>query len=29
MHDVRVHVLGTGDAFDLKERRPIAAKNVD
>ena len=26
MHDVRVHVLGTGDAFDLKNRRPIAAK---
>ena len=23
MHDVRVHVLGTGDEFDLKERRPI------
>jgi len=25
MHDVRVHVLGTGDHFDLKERRPTAA----
>jgi cyanophycinase len=23
MHDVRVHVLGTGDQFDLTERRPI------
>ena len=23
MHDVRVHVLGTGDWFDLKERRAI------
>jgi cyanophycinase len=22
MHDVKVHVLGTGDVFDLKERRP-------
>ena len=25
MHDVRVHVLGKGDCFDLKERRPIPA----
>lgn len=25
MHDVCVHVLGTGDWFDLKERRPIPA----
>ncbi len=25
MHDVCVHVLGTGDRFDLKERRPIPA----
>lgn len=23
MHDVRVHVLGTGDGFDLKHRKPI------
>jgi cyanophycinase len=29
MHDVRVHVLGTGDAFNLTDRRPISAKNVD
>ena len=29
MHDVRVHVLGTGDAFDLKERKPISAKSID
>ncbi len=27
MHDVHVHVLGTGDAFDLEHRVPIAAKN--
>ena len=26
MHGVRVHVLGTGDAFDLKNRQPIPAK---
>lgn len=26
MHDVRVHVLGTGDGFDLRHRRPSAAK---
>lgn len=26
MHDVRVHVLGTGDMFDLAHRVPIAAK---
>ncbi len=26
MHDVRVHVLGTGDRFDLKERRPLPAR---
>ena len=25
MHDVRVHVLGTGDMFDLKERTPKPA----
>ncbi|MDP8912579.1 MAG: cyanophycinase, partial [Pseudomonadota bacterium] len=25
MHDVRVHVLGTGDMFDLKERKPKPA----
>jgi cyanophycinase len=25
MHDVRVHVLGTGDRFDLKERKPKPA----
>ncbi len=25
MHDVRVHVLGTGDRFDLKARKPRAA----
>jgi cyanophycinase len=24
MHDVRLHVLAAGDAFDLKRRRPIA-----
>ncbi len=23
MHDVRVHVLGTGDGFDLKTRKPL------
>jgi cyanophycinase len=28
MHDVRVHVLGTGDEFDLKERRPIPRAKV-
>jgi cyanophycinase len=26
MHDVKVHVLGTGDQFDLKERRPTPRK---
>jgi cyanophycinase len=26
MHDVRVHVLGTGDGFDLKTRRPSPAR---
>jgi cyanophycinase len=26
MHDVRVHVLGTGDGFDLRDRRPIPAR---
>jgi cyanophycinase len=25
MHDVKVHVLGTGDRFELKARRPIPA----
>ena len=25
MHDVRVHVLGTGDRFDLRARKPIPA----
>jgi len=25
MHDVCVHVLGTGDRFDLKRRKPIPA----
>lgn len=24
MHDVTVHVLGTGDRFDLKQRRPLS-----
>ncbi|HEX8535055.1 MAG TPA: cyanophycinase [Allosphingosinicella sp.] len=27
MHDVRVHVLGTGDGFDLKTRKPVPAKS--
>ena len=27
MHNVRVHVLVTGDGFDLKAREPIAARN--
>ena len=27
MHDVRVHVLGSGDGFDLKGRRPIPARD--
>ncbi|MDP8994968.1 MAG: cyanophycinase [Pseudomonadota bacterium] len=27
MHDVTVHVLGTGDRFDLKQRRPIPARD--
>jgi cyanophycinase len=26
MHDVKVHVLGTGDRFELKRRRPIPAR---
>jgi cyanophycinase len=26
MHDVCVHVLGTGDGFDLKERKPLEAE---
>jgi len=26
MHNVKVHVLGTGDEFDLKERKPIPAR---
>lgn len=25
MHDVRVHVLGTGDSFDLRDRKPAPA----
>ena len=25
LHDVRLHVLGAGDYFDLEERRPIVA----
>jgi cyanophycinase len=25
MHDVRLHVLSSGDAFDLEARRPIVA----
>ncbi len=25
MHDVRVHVLGTGDGFDIAKRRPISS----
>ena len=29
MHDVRVHVLGTGDRFDLKQRRPTPRKLAD
>jgi cyanophycinase len=28
MHDVCLHVLSTGDAFDLKVRKPIAADNA-
>ena len=27
MHNVTVHVLGTGDRFDLKDRRPIPARD--
>lgn len=27
MHDVKVHVLGTGDGFDLRKRRPIPASD--
>lgn len=26
MHDVCVHVLGTGDGFELKIRKPIPAR---
>jgi cyanophycinase len=26
MHDVKVHVLGTGDRFELKARRPVPAR---
>jgi cyanophycinase len=26
MHDVCVHVLGTGDRFDLKHRKPMPAR---
>jgi cyanophycinase len=29
MHDVRVHVLGTGDRFDLRSRKPIPATAKD
>ena len=29
MHDVRVHVLGTGDRFDLRKRRPTPNREVD
>jgi cyanophycinase len=27
MHNVCVHVLGTGDGFDLKTRQPVPAKS--
>ena len=27
MHNVCVHVLGKGDSFDLKKRRPIPSKD--
>ena len=27
MHDVRVHVLSSGDCFDLKTRKPSRARN--
>ena len=27
MHDVTVHVLGTGDRFDLRDRRPQPARD--
>ena len=27
MHDVCVHVLGTGDGFDIKTRKPVAARS--
>ena len=27
MHDVRVHVLSSGDEFDLKKRRPLPPRN--
>jgi cyanophycinase len=29
MHGVRVHVLGTGDRFDVRRRTPIAAVHKD
>nr|WP_295370482.1 cyanophycinase [uncultured Sphingosinicella sp.] len=29
MHDVRVHVLGTGDRFDLKSRKPTPRRSAD
>ncbi len=28
IHDVRLHVLGAGDEFDLKHRRPVRPKTV-
>lgn len=28
MHDMRVHVLGTGDRFDLQKRRPIPSSRT-
>ena len=27
MHDVRVHVLSTGDSFDLRSRRPVSTRS--
>ena len=29
MYDVRMHVLGSGDAFDLPTRRPAEAPDLD
>ena len=29
MHDIRVHVLAAGDAFDMKERKPVPARQND